>query len=59
MVFCNWKKDRIKSSIKDGHNPYFSRWFSAIAKKEGVPYDNCHNPYFSRWFSAMMNSLNA
>ena len=37
-----------------GHNPYFSRWFSAIVE---VDYMNkkefSHNPYFSRWFSAI------
>ena len=38
------------------HNPYFSRWFSAILKH--IPYENLrqsHNPYFSRWFSAIGN----
>ena len=38
-----------------GHNPYFSRWFSAIKKieqKKIILYS--HNPYFSRWFSAIM-----
>ena len=36
------------------HNPYFSRWFSAIYNefiKSIVCYG--HNPYFSRWFSAI------
>ena len=42
-----------------GHNPYFSRWFSAInfvqcAKK----LTTSHNPYFSRWFSAMRKENN-
>ena len=42
-------------TVKNSHNPYFSRWFSAIfeqiiTKKE----DKSHNPYFSRWFSAMV-----
>ena len=53
MVFCNiigiYDTDTLK-----GHNPYFSRWFSAM--KLGL-LDNlsslCHNPYFSRWFSAI------
>ena len=39
-----------------GHNPYFSRWFSAIdweRMPKGIKY--CHNPYFSRWFSAITN----
>ena len=39
------------------HNPYFSRWFSAILytliKNEN---DKGHNPYFSRWFSAIKDS---
>ena len=36
------------------HNPYFSRWFSAIALS-GIFHliSVCHNPYFSRWFSAI------
>ena len=43
----------IKLEYK-GHNPYFSRWFSAISEY-GIyePVDQCHNPYFSRWFSAI------
>ena len=39
----------------NGHNPYFSRWFSAIRKNKNdsiAIYDG-HNPYFSRWFSAI------
>ena len=37
------------------HNPYFSRWFSAI---DSILSDSNittlgHNPYFSRWFSAI------
>ena len=37
------------------HNPYFSRWFSAIGASTFMFYrdDECHNPYFSRWFSAI------
>ena len=37
------------------HNPYFSRWFSAISQKliwNGIM--QSHNPYFSRWFSAIL-----
>ena len=30
MVFCNIDQDWYISKIRDGHNPYFSRWFSAI-----------------------------
>ncbi len=36
------------------HNPYFSRWFSAILKIIFMMLCyNSHNPYFSRWFSAI------
>ena len=36
------------------HNPYFSRWFSAInAEMDELVIRNSHNPYFSRWFSAI------
>ena len=36
------------------HNPYFSRWFSAIIFSGGNKYViRSHNPYFSRWFSAI------
>ena len=40
------------------HNPYFSRWFSAIKHTDKV-LANCssHNPYFSRWFSAIYQTL--
>ena len=55
MVFCNNKQWFRKSGAKQGHNPYFNRWFSAIALA------NCefstfegHNPYFNRWFSAIL-----
>ena len=40
------------------HNPYFSRWFSAIT--DNGCFKNlylCHNPYFSRWFSAIWSYL--
>ena len=41
-----------------GHNPYFSRWFSAIIDEM---LENAvelgHNPYFSRWFSAMIEDF--
>ena len=40
------------------HNPYFSRWFSAIGKEIALMAKmGCHNPYFSRWFSAMCYGL--
>ena len=36
------------------HNPYFSRWFSAIHLELLMHYYLIgHNPYFSRWFSAI------
>ena len=54
MVFCNYQKKRGNLFLKSSHNPYFSRWFSAI--KENRFDGKCgvsHNPYFSRWFSAI------
>ena len=37
------------------HNPYFSRWFSAITLANATSDNtNSHNPYFSRWFSAII-----
>ena len=37
-----------------GHNPYFSRWFSAIHQYIATAiFMPGHNPYFSRWFSAI------
>ena len=37
-----------------GHNPYFSRWFSAIKEEDlKIVKKGSHNPYFSRWFSAI------
>ena len=54
MVFCNNVYETGGNIQKRCHNPYFSRWFSAIFeqedKKEGK---KGHNPYFSRWFSAI------
>ena len=40
------------------HNPYFSRWFSAIIKGYNIknPQTVSHNPYFSRWFSAIFET---
>ena len=38
------------------HNPYFSRWFSAIIREDIRDIlEQGHNPYFSRWFSAICN----
>ena len=41
-----------------GHNPYFSRWFSAIVFRQinKNKEKKSHNPYFSRWFSAIQNT---
>ena len=37
MVFCNGKTMYINNQLlKEGHNPYFNRWFSAIYE-----YDYC------------------
>ena len=45
-------------SLSVGHNPYFSRWFSAIERRElNNIRKGCHNPYFSRWFSAITDTL--
>ena len=30
MVFCNFKDGKYVIESKQGHNPYFNRWFSAI-----------------------------
>ena len=48
----------LKQTMKNSHNPYFNRWFSAISIRviEDGEHD-CHNPYFNRWFSAM-NKVN-
>ena len=40
------------------HNPYFSRWFSAIHCRETHEDKEWgHNPYFSRWFSAIIKTV--
>ena len=33
MVFCNIGDDTLIINVNHGHNPYFNRWFSAIAAK--------------------------
>ena len=56
MVFCNLHTSILVIGLLYCHNPYFSRWFSAILKQflnKYVPLS--HNPYFSRWFSAITN----
>ena len=30
MVFCNSDNMNIRMTGREGHNPYFNRWFSAI-----------------------------
>ena len=55
MVFCNHVIDEVFNCPLSCHNPYFNRWFSAIALLSLVNemLDNGHNPYFNRWFSAI------
>ena len=55
-------QSRLYSLIKElimSHNPYFSRWFSAITYQEKTLLKKIkgHNPYFSRWFSAIYVAL--
>ena len=42
--------------IKNCHNPYFNRWFSAICYACSINnrHIESHNPYFNRWFSAIL-----
>ena len=43
---------------EQSHNPYFSRWFSAIKKSNINTFSYIsHNPYFSRWFSAIYEKI--
>ena len=52
--FLQSKTNLMTILNKEGHNPYFNRWFSAILKKYNLLNTNdCHNPYFNRWFSAI------
>ena len=54
MVFCNMDEFIPKLIVNPSHNPYFSRWFSAIKMlKKFKGHKTSHNPYFSRWFSAI------
>ena len=52
--FLQFDKGVCNSVLKNSHNPYFNRWFSAIFGLflPLLPYIG-HNPYFNRWFSAM------
>ena len=59
MVFCNIDEENIWARLKNSHNPYFSRWFSAIKQGSVTPISGYgHNPYFSRWFSAIKELYN-
>ena len=40
MVFCN-KKEKGGENIEQCHNPYFSRWFSAILEKITIEEYGC------------------
>ena len=55
MVFCNEKITAFDGIIELCHNPYFNRWFSAMASMPFVDdvEQLSHNPYFNRWFSAI------
>ena len=49
---------KVEGAVFNSHNPYFSRWFSAIQAENHIKWlIESHNPYFSRWFSAMKNAL--
>ena len=37
MVFCNIETMHKNVKHYNGHNPYFSRWFSAIKKYLDIP----------------------
>ena len=54
MDFCNNILEKIAILVKNSHNPYFNRWFSAIENEFlSSLLRDCHNPYFNRWFSAI------
>ena len=54
LQFIRWIQSK---SLKMRHNPYFSRWFSAIEFSFLKCNDSDgHNPYFSRWFSAIIET---
>ena len=55
MVFCNLLADSDIITVEKSHNPYFNRWFSAIASHHSNTrfWEKSHNPYFNRWFSAI------
>ena len=52
--FLQFSEEDFRLALKNGHNPYFNRWFSAIAFVTMIWHlHSCHNPYFNRWFSAI------
>ena len=52
--FLQFNYNKNKKDLDISHNPYFSRWFSAIFKEvKHHAHSISHNPYFSRWFSAI------
>ena len=54
MVFCNMAQFANEGKVIASHNPYFNRWFSAIAWRWKFQLmGESHNPYFNRWFSAI------
>ena len=60
MVFCNLMMSSCLLGLYPRHNPYFNRWFSAIAQFANKGKEDkylSHNPYFNRWFSAINGQL--
>ena len=49
----------MNKMYETSHNPYFSRWFSAIyyCPIDIKEFIKGHNPYFSRWFSAILHTV--
>ena len=53
--FLQWGDKDLFLKVLKSHNPYFSRWFSAIRYNHFKKLTRAgHNPYFSRWFSAIL-----
>ena len=55
MVFCNEEYGVYEPLDLEGHNPYFSRWFSAIEILENNKKRVLVTILISRWFSAISN----
>ena len=53
--FLQWHHTIKTRGSGKSHNPYFNRWFSAIAQRQMINAycEYRHNPYFNRWFSAI------